>query len=126
MKRQWDEAQARQAQAAEAGFDWPDLDGVFDKLREELGELAEAANVDDEVQRTRLCQHELGDLLFVVAHLTRRLGITPEVALDDALARFNARFAAVMEDAESLPPLGDPRRLDVMEARWQAAKKGGL
>lgn len=126
MKRQWEEAQARQAEAAEAGFDWPDLDGVFNKLREEVAELAEAASADDEAQRAQQCQHELGDLLFVVAHLTRRLGIAPESALDDALARFNARFAVVMDDAESLPPLGDPRRLDVMEARWQAAKKDGL
>lgn len=126
MKRQWDQAQSRQAEAAAAGFDWPELDGVLAKLQEEAAELVEAAKTPDAQLRMQQCQHELGDLLFVVAHLTRRLGITPEAALDDALARFNARFAEVMRDPDSLPPMGDPGRLDAMEARWQAAKKRGL
>jgi len=126
VKRQWSEAQTRQAEAAAAGFDWPDLDGVLAKLEEEVSELVEAAKTPDAELRAEQCKHELGDLLFVVAHLTRRLGITPEEAMDGALARFNARFAEVMRDPASLPPLGDPSRLDAMEARWQAAKKRGL
>ncbi|MHA7833243.1 MAG: MazG nucleotide pyrophosphohydrolase domain-containing protein [Algiphilus sp.] len=122
----WRAAQDRQREAADVGFDWPDLHGVLDKLSEEVSELAEAAHNPDATQRVMQCRHEMGDLLFVLAHLCRRLEIEPEAALADALARFNARFAEVMRNAEQLPALGDPARLDAMEARWQAAKRRGL
>ncbi|WP_420426703.1 MazG nucleotide pyrophosphohydrolase domain-containing protein [Algiphilus sp.] len=122
----WRAAQERQREAAALGFDWPDLDGVLAKLREELAELEDATQNPDATQRVAQCRHELGDLLFVLAHLSRRLEVDPESALNDALARFNARFSEVMRDAEQLPPLGNPARLDAMEARWQAAKRRGL
>ncbi|MBY8965289.1 MazG family protein [Algiphilus sp. NNCM1] len=126
MKALWEAVQVRQCEAADAGFDWPDVHGVLDKLREEVGELAEAAVLPEGDECRARCLHELGDLLFVLAHLSRRLEADPEVALEQALMRFNARFSEVMRNADQLPPLGDPSRLEVMEARWKAAKRRGL
>ena len=122
MKALWDRACRLQAAAAEEGFDWPDSDGVFAKLREEVAELAAEAAADDAGADGRRV-HELGDILFVLAHLSRRFGIDAEAALRQATERFETRFAAVMADADSLPPRGDPARLDAMEARWQDAKR---
>jgi uncharacterized protein YabN with tetrapyrrole methylase and pyrophosphatase domain len=104
-----------QLEAAAAGFDWPDTAGVWDKLAEEVDELRAAA---DAGARTE----ELGDLLFMIANLSRHLGVDPIAALQAANAKFAQRFAYVMQEAATLPPLGDPRRLEVMEARWQRVK----
>lgn len=116
MKQLWQRCMALQDDAAAHGFDWPDTAQVLDKLREELDELAVAPS--SAAQR-----EELGDVLFVLTNLTRRLGIDAEAALDEARRKFERRYAFVMADADSLPPLGDPRRLDAMEARWQRAKR---
>lgn len=108
-------AQKRQADAAEQGFDWPDLDGVWAKLAEEIAELQAAGN---QAQR---CE-ELGDLMFMVVNLARHLDVEPAAALGAATDKFERRFAHVMA-AETLPLLGDERRLAAMEERWQAAKR---
>lgn len=107
-----------QSEAAELGFDWPDLAGVFAKLREEVEELAEATD-RDAPERAR---EEMGDVLFVLARLAQRLDIEAGTALQGACERFGERFAHVMADADTLPPMGSPERLRAMEARWQAAK----
>lgn len=112
----WRRAQAMQAQAAQVGFDWPDIDGVFAKLREEIDEVQSS---NDIAQR----REEVGDVLFVLAHLARRLDIDAAAALGMACDKFDRRFAQVMAMPETLPPLGDAGRLDAMEARWQAAKR---
>lgn len=114
-----------QTEAAELGFDWPDLDGVFAKLREEVEELAIAASGDggNGGECATRCREELGDVLFVLARLAQRMGTDADTALRGASERFRSRFDHVMADAASLPPLGDPERLRVMELRWQAAKR---
>jgi tetrapyrrole methylase family protein/MazG family protein len=90
------------------GFDWPDLEGVVAKVREELGEvLAEDARQADEV----------GDLLFAVVNLARHLGVDSEQALRRAAGRFERRFRA-MEKVGSLSGLS----LEEMDRRWEAAK----
>jgi uncharacterized protein YabN with tetrapyrrole methylase and pyrophosphatase domain len=101
--------------AAAEGFDWTDADGVWDKLAEEVGELRQAA---DQAQRAE----ELGDLLFMVVNLSRHLGVAPQAALAAANDKFRRRFAYIMERVAQLPPPGDPRRLDCMEALWRQAK----
>jgi tetrapyrrole methylase family protein/MazG family protein len=101
-------AHALQSRAATVGFDWPDLEGVVAKVREELGEvLAEDARQADEV----------GDLLFAVVNLARHLGVDSEQALRRAAGRFERRFRA-MEKVGSLSGLS----LEEMDRRWEAAK----
>jgi tetrapyrrole methylase family protein/MazG family protein len=102
-------AHALAARAATVGFDWPDLEGVVAKVREELDEvLAEGALVGDEV----------GDLLFAVANLARHLRLDPEQALRRATDRFERRFRA-MEKEGSLSGLS----LEELDRRWEAAKE---
>ncbi|HZD48722.1 MAG TPA: nucleoside triphosphate pyrophosphohydrolase, partial [Silvibacterium sp.] len=79
------------SKAARVGFDWPDVDGVFEKLEEEISELREAilqqkheesaSNLKDKSGRNSHVASELGDLLFTVVNLARRLGVDPELAL---------------------------------------------
>jgi len=104
--------------AARVGFDWPDPGAVLDKLEEEAAELrAELPDAD----RARLAD-EVGDLLFVLANLARKLDLDPESCLAAANAKFERRFAAVERSlaAEGLAP-GDVD-LPRMEAAWTAAK----
>jgi MazG family protein len=98
-----------QSRAATVGFDWPAVEGVVAKVREELAEvLAPGARQADEV----------GDLLFAVVNLARHLGVDPEQALRRSTGRFQRRFRA-MEEAGSLLGLS----LDEMDRRWEAAKE---
>ncbi|KQW83780.1 nucleoside triphosphate pyrophosphohydrolase [Brevundimonas sp. Root1279] len=104
--------------AARVGFDWPSTDEVFDKFVEEVAELrAEIAAGDLEKARD-----EMGDLLFVLANLARKLGVEPEDALRGANAKFVRRFhfieARLAEDGRS-PEQSD---LAEMDRLWDAAK----
>ena len=112
------EALRLQREAAVLGFDWRNLDELWAKLAEEAGELREAA-----AQGRARAQDELGDLLFMAVNIARPLGVDPEAALAGANAKFARRFAHVCADLERLPPIGDPRRLEEMEARWCEAKR---
>jgi uncharacterized protein YabN with tetrapyrrole methylase and pyrophosphatase domain len=109
-------ANEMQARAASLGYDWPDLEGVIDKVAEEASELLAA---DDERHR----REEYGDLLFVIVNLGRKLGIDPEGALRSASRKFAARFARVERLADEqglqLRALG----LDALDELWQAAKR---
>ncbi|MEX0900073.1 MAG: MazG nucleotide pyrophosphohydrolase domain-containing protein [Gammaproteobacteria bacterium] len=109
-------------QAAQVGFDWPDIRGVLDKVAEESSELREAIASGDLAH----AEAELGDLLFVLASVGRHLGIDPERALDGANRRFSARFARMSEDITADGRSWDSLSLDEMEARWQQAKKSLL
>ncbi|MCP4574316.1 MAG: nucleoside triphosphate pyrophosphohydrolase [bacterium] len=108
-----------QKDAARVGFDWPDLDGVWAKIREEEGELHEAVTENDPAA----VEHEMGDLLFALVNLSRRLGVQPDLALRKANTRFRARFHLVEEEFRGTgTPLAEAE-LDAMEAAWQRAKK---
>ena len=111
------EAQAMQRAAARTGFDWNKTSDLWDKLAEEIGELR--ADAHDR----RRAQEELGDLLFMAVNLARHLKLDAPRALAAANRKFARRFAHIMRHAAALPPLGDPRRLDAMEALWQDAKR---
>ncbi len=74
--------------ASRVGFDWEDAEGVWDKIEEEQRELKKAI----EAGRKEEVEMELGDLLFSVANLARKLGINPEEALKGTLERFISRF----------------------------------
>ncbi len=108
--------------AARIGFDWPDARLVFAKIREECAEL-EAALEEDAASGA--VEEELGDLLFAVANLARKLEIDPEAALRRATEKFERRFRRV----EALSrERGIGPDLDGLETLWQevkAAERGG-
>ena len=84
-----------QNKAASVGFDWPSLGPVFDKLKEELGELEEVlVGGEARSDRTKI-EEEFGDLLFVVANVARHLKVDPEAALRAANQKFTRRFHAI-------------------------------
>lgn len=107
-----------QTQAAGQGFDWRHLGELWDKLAEEVDELKQAAGESRDA-----AEDELGDLLFMAVNLARHLQVDPAAALARTNAKFVRRFAHVTAQLENLPPMGDPRRLDAMEALWQEAKR---
>jgi MazG family protein len=108
--------------AATVGFDWPDVEGALDKLKEEVGELEQvlSENARPPLSETALrrAEDELGDVLFSAVNVGRKLGIDPELALSRTLAKFRRRFAAVERElGDSLPNAG----LAAMEAAWRRA-----
>jgi len=107
------EAQLIASRAATAGFDWENVDQVFDKLNEELTELKAAASQDEK-------EDELGDMLFVIVNIARFLKVDPEQALRRTNAKFRSRFSHVEQGLGK--PLQDAT-IEEMEALWQAAKK---
>jgi MazG family protein len=106
--------------AARVGFDWASPQPVFDKLQEEIQELEEAiaAPVRDEAH----VAEELGDILFVVANLCRKLSVDPEEALRAANSKFSNRFRAMERLARSRGQDFATLTLDEQEALWTAVK----
>ena len=105
-----------QDRAARAGFDWEDLFGVLDKLSEEVAELREAVTDEEKA-------HELGDLLFSIVNLSRRMNIHA----DDALRRANLRFQTRYTRTEALAAEQGSRFEDLplaeKELLWQEVKR---
>jgi MazG family protein len=113
------EAQQIAAKAAGAGFDWANIEQVFDQMREELDELDEARA---EGQPARL-QDEIGDLLFVIVNLARFLKVDPEQALRGTNAKFRRRFAHVEDGIEASGKTLREATMEEMESLWQDAKR---
>jgi nucleoside triphosphate diphosphatase len=114
------------SKAAKVGFDWPDAKGVFAKLNEEIAELREAI-AEKESKQSRNdtgsvenhVTEELGDLLFTVVNLSRRLGVDPELALRNTNQKFRQRFANMEKDSDR--PL-EKQSPDQLETLWTKAK----
>jgi len=105
--------------AARIGFDWTNLDGILDKLREETAELRRSTQVKD----VRKIEEEIGDLLFVAVNLARFLEVDPEIALKKANQKFSARFREMERLAlQSGRPLPEVPR-DEMERLWDTVKR---
>lgn len=105
--------------AAGQGFDWPEERGVIDKIREELAEV-ETALADDDRAHAR---EEVGDLLFAVVNLARRLGCDPEQQLRRTNAKFERRFRHVERALAREGATPGDATLEQMERHWQAAKQ---
>ena len=84
------EARKLGSRAAKVGFDWPNVEGLFDKLAEETAELRAELAADPQNERV---EEELGDLLFTAVNLARHLKVDPELALRKTNAKFRRRFA---------------------------------
>jgi len=108
-----------QRTVASVGFDWPDSKGVIDKLREEIVELeAELDGCD----RKRMTE-EIGDLLFTVVNLARRLGIPPESALETSSSKFVRRFNELERTIRDRGGELDKTPLEELERLWQSNKR---
>jgi nucleoside triphosphate diphosphatase len=110
------------SRAAKVGFDWPDANGLFDKLQEEIAELkAEVMPPGSGRQSISAVEAELGDLLFTAVNLARHLKVDPESALRATNAKFRRRFAAMESAAGSRDALAasTPSQLDLL---WNQAK----
>jgi MazG family protein len=105
-----------QERAAGVGFDWPDATGPAAKVREELAE------VEAETEAGRL-DHEIGDLLFSVINLARKVGVHPGPALERANARFRERFGVVERLAAERGIELHGAGLEVLDQLWEEAKK---
>ena len=112
-----DEALEIGRRCAKVGFEWPDLEGVLDKVKEEVAELQAES---DPVR----VEEEFGDVLFSLMQWARKKGVDPDAALRRQMVRFKGRFTAVEDDARAHGGW-ERRTLDEMEAAWQAAKRKG-
>lgn len=107
-------AEKVQSRAKRSGFDWPEVSGAMDKVREETEELAQV------MHQPELAEEELGDLLFASVNVARRLDIDPERALMKSTEKFMKRFALVEQAAgEDLKTMS----IEQMTALWQQAKE---
>jgi tetrapyrrole methylase family protein/MazG family protein len=108
-------SQEMQERAANIGYDWPSIEGVLDKVREEVGELVEA---EDDAHRAE----ELGDLLFVLVNVGRKTGIEVEAALRSANDKFRRRFRHVERSAAARGVALRDCSFEELDALWDAAK----
>jgi MazG family protein len=107
--------------AARVGFDWEDVEDVFAKVEEEVGELR--AEAEAGVPDSRAVAEEVGDLLFVVVNLARKLGVEPEFALKAANRKFRRRFAHVERRLGEHGKSFAESSLAEMDAFWDEAKE---
>jgi tetrapyrrole methylase family protein/MazG family protein len=110
-------SQAMQERAVAAGFEWPDVEDVLDKLTEEARELAEAETLEEK-------REELGDTLFVLVSLARKLGLDAEESLRLASRRFRRRFDALQSLASERGLRLADLPIDAMESLWRETKSG--
>jgi MazG family protein len=105
--------------AARVGFDWPHIEGVLQKLDEELAEFREALSLND---RERL-REELGDLFFVLTNIARFLHIDPEDALNRTIRKFIARFRYIETSLQTEGRTISESSLEEMDRLWEKAKE---
>ena len=104
--------------AAKVGFDWENTDQIFDKLSEEVAELKNAIDTRDEGE----VGEEIGDLLFVIVNLARKLDIEPETALKKTNRKFRSRFKFIEEELKKRGKALEDSSLEEMDSLWDKAK----
>ena len=110
------------ARAAAVGFDWVSPGDVVDKIDEEIAELREEVRAGTTGSERRV-EEEMGDLLFAVANLSRKLGVEPEAALRRATEKFTTRFEGMEDDAGARGQRLSDLSLTELEELWQRNKK---
>ena len=108
-----------QERAAGVGFDWPDAAGPMAKVQEETAEVARAA----EEGRTEQVEEEVGDLLFAVVNLARKLNVEPNAALERANQKFTRRFEGVEALAEERGMQIGRASLEELDKLWDEVKR---
>jgi MazG family protein len=114
-------AQQLGRKAGRVGFDWPGPAGSLAKVREEVEEVVETIGGDPAASH-----REIGDLLFAVVNLARKLDVDAESALDDASARFVRRFERIEDRLAERGRSPQESTLDEMDALWEEAKRAGV
>ena len=104
--------------AAKVGFDWKNIEEIFDKVDEEVVELKAAIEKSDPEE----VEDEIGDLLFVIVNLARRLDIEPETALKRSNRKFRRRFQFIEKELRSVGKKVEDSGLEEMDALWNIAK----
>lgn len=120
-----------QKAAAKVGFDWPDRDGPWDKLEEELRESreacaaieAKAASGDDDATERAALEDEIGDLFFSLVNVARKHKVDPAIAMHRALEKFSRRFRHVEKAMAAAGEKMEPGKLAIMDRYWDEAKK---
>jgi MazG family protein len=112
-------AEKIQKKAARVGFDWPDLRGVLEKIREETVEVEEALAAGDRAGLER----EIGDLLFSVVNLSRKCKFDAELALQQATNKFAARFRRLEDELAAVGKKFHEMTLADLDAIWDSVKK---
>jgi tetrapyrrole methylase family protein/MazG family protein len=110
------QAQEYQDRAARVGFDWKEVNGVLDKIAEEIQEVREVSNEEELID-------ELGDLFFALVNLARWKKVDAESALRGTNVRFKKRFAYVEQESKNQGKKLSEMSIDEMEALWQEAKR---
>ncbi|OQY86435.1 MAG: nucleoside triphosphate pyrophosphohydrolase [Anaerolineae bacterium UTCFX3] len=113
------QAQEYQDRAARVGFDWPEIEGVLDKVREEIEEIKAAQNLEE-------VTGELGDLFFVLVNLARWRKVDAESALRETNLKFKKRFGYVEQGAKKQGRSLSDMSLEEMDALWNEAKGWGM
>lgn len=108
-----------QDKAANHGFDWPEVEPVFDKVLEELEEVKEAWQSEDQVH----IKEEVGDLLLVAVNLARHLKVNPEMALKEASKKFSKRFNYIEQQVEASGRELRDCELTELDFFWDEAKR---
>jgi ATP diphosphatase len=125
-------AEALQKKARHVGFDWPDVRGALDKVREEVAEVTAEIESDlafAQANEARLAPvpktaEEIGDLLFSIVNLTRHLKLDAEELLTGANDKFGRRFRAVEERIKARGKAMADCTLEELDAEWNAVKGG--
>lgn len=107
--------------AASVGFEWSTTRDVIVKIQEEVDELRDVVDAPGTVDQAR-AEEEMGDLLFSIAQLSRRLGIEPETALRKADDKFTRRFGTLEQSVADSGRAMKDMTLDELEAEWQRLK----
>jgi MazG family protein len=119
------EAHQISTKVARVGFDWKRVDDIFEKLQEEVDELREAigahADTKAEADHARV-REEIGDLLFVVTNIARRLNVEPEAALKLSNRKFRRRFGQIEASLREQNRKFEATTLEELEKLWQEAK----
>lgn len=120
------EAHQISTKVARVGFDWTQIKDIFDKLQEEVDELREAIEIHAGSNAEADHQHvrdEIGDLLFVVTNIARRLNVEPEAALKLSNRKFRQRFGYIEKRLRELDRKFEDTSLQDLEELWQEAKR---
>ena len=112
------EAYQMTRRAAQIGFDWERIEGIFEKLKEETTELRSALSASDR----RAAEEEVGDLLFSLVNLARFLGLDPEVTLKQSNLKFKQRFREMEREASRSGQRLSDLSKDQLEQLWESAK----
>ncbi len=115
-------AQKTSRKAAKVGFDWPDVSQSLAKVREEVAEIEEALSRSDKEHAAQ----ELGDVLFAVCNVARKIDCDAEVELRRATQRFRNRFVFIEKELDSRGTTPKQASLQQMDALWEQAKTKGI